>query len=115
MTRGTLRKVRGHMRDGPRNVAAGLKVRLSGDAARRAERPKRAGCWQSCKRVRGESTLILTRYVALDEKDEALRQLKKAYEVRSSWLPWLKVEPKFDALQSDPRFINLLTCTGLSQ
>lgn len=47
-------------------------------------------------------------YVGLGEHDEALRSLEKAYEARSTWMPWLKVEPKFDSLRSDPRFIDLL-------
>lgn len=33
---------------------------------------------------------------------------KKAYDARSTWLPWLRVEPKFDPLHNDPRFASLL-------
>ncbi|MGH9872514.1 MAG: TPR end-of-group domain-containing protein [Pyrinomonadaceae bacterium] len=47
-------------------------------------------------------------YVGLGEQEEALRSLQKAYEARSTWMPWLRVEPKFDSLRSDPRFIDLL-------
>lgn len=47
-------------------------------------------------------------YVGLGKQDEALTWLNKAYEERSFWLLWLKVEPKFDPLRSDPRYEDLL-------
>jgi hypothetical protein len=37
-------------------------------------------------------------------KDQAFAWLEKAYNQRSSWMTWLKVEPKFDPLRSDERF-----------
>jgi len=43
-------------------------------------------------------------YVGLGEKDRALEWLQKAYEARSDWLIYLKVEPRLDSLHSDPRF-----------
>ncbi len=51
--------------------------------------------------------------VALGENDQALDWLQKAYEARSSWMPWLKVEPKFDSLRANPRFTALLARAGL--
>lgn len=47
-------------------------------------------------------------YVALGENDNALRSLERAYDARSTWMPWLKVEPKFDPLHNDAHFISLL-------
>ncbi len=47
-------------------------------------------------------------YVGLGEKDKALEQLNYAYEEQSGWIIYLKVEPLFDPLRSDPRFKNLL-------
>jgi TolB-like protein/Tfp pilus assembly protein PilF len=47
-------------------------------------------------------------YVALGEKDKAFAELNKAYELRESPLQWLKVEPQFDPLRSDPRYQELL-------
>jgi tetratricopeptide (TPR) repeat protein len=47
-------------------------------------------------------------YLQLGEKDKAFAQLNKAYENRLSSLAWLKVDPLFDPLRSDPRFQELL-------
>jgi len=47
-------------------------------------------------------------YVGLDDKDEAFSWLSRAFEERSSWLAWIKVEPRFDVLRGDHRFSNLL-------
>jgi TolB-like protein/DNA-binding winged helix-turn-helix (wHTH) protein/Tfp pilus assembly protein PilF len=46
--------------------------------------------------------------VALGEKDEALTSLERAYQLRSAWMPWIQVEPKFQSLHSEPRFVALL-------
>ena len=47
-------------------------------------------------------------YVALGDHDKALASLEKAYDARSTWMPWIRVEPKFDSLRSEPRFAALL-------
>jgi len=51
-------------------------------------------------------------YCALGDKDKALSSLEKAYEARSTWMPWIKVEPKFDSLRSEPRYAALLSRLG---
>ena len=53
-------------------------------------------------------------HTALGEKDQALAWLEKAYEERSTWMPFMKVEPKFDSLRSDPRFADLMRRVGLT-
>jgi hypothetical protein len=56
---------------------------------------------------------IATIYAGLGDKEQALAWLEKANEDRSGWLAWwLKVDPKFDTLRSDPRFHNLLRHVG---
>jgi len=60
-------------------------------------------------------TSVALIYVGLGEKDEAFVWLEKAYEERSFQLQWLKVEPRWDSLRSDPRFANLMRRIGLPQ
>jgi len=52
-------------------------------------------------------------YVGLGEKDQAFAWLEKGYEERSFQMAWLKVEPRWDSLRSDPRFADLLRRMGL--
>jgi len=52
-------------------------------------------------------------YVGLGEKDQAFAWLEKAYGERSFGVAWLKVEPRWDSLRSDPRFADLLRRVGL--
>ena len=49
----------------------------------------------------------------LGEKDAAFEWLQKAYEDRSTALVYLKVDPAWDSLRSDPRFTDLQSRTGL--
>jgi tetratricopeptide (TPR) repeat protein len=53
-------------------------------------------------------------YAGLGQKDQALVWLEKGYQERSAWMVWLKVDPRLDALHSDPRFQDLLRRVGLS-
>ncbi len=50
-------------------------------------------------------------HLYLGEREEALAQLKKAYEVNEGWLAWLGVEPQFDPLRNEPAFIEILNKT----
>ena len=57
--------------------------------------------------------LIAGIYVGLGDRASAIAALNNAVEERSSWLPWLKVEPKWDPLHGDPHFNELLRRVGL--
>jgi tetratricopeptide (TPR) repeat protein len=58
---------------------------------------------------------VATIYAGLGDNEQTLVWLGKAYEDRSGWLPlWVKVDPKFDALRSDPRFQGLLRRIGFT-
>jgi hypothetical protein len=54
-------------------------------------------------------------YVGLGEKEQALAWLVKAYEDRDVRLVFLKVEPKWDSLRADERFMDLIGRMGLAQ
>jgi len=52
-------------------------------------------------------------YAGLGEKDQAFAWLEKAYEEHSFQMQYLKVEPRWDNLRSDPRFADLVHRVGL--
>jgi eukaryotic-like serine/threonine-protein kinase len=54
-------------------------------------------------------------YAGLGEKDQAFTWLEKAYQEHAFKMAWLKVDPQWDSLRSDPRFADLLRRVGLSQ
>ena len=43
-------------------------------------------------------------YLGLRDDSKAIDWLEKAYQERSIWVAWLKVEPMYDPLRSNPRF-----------
>lgn len=53
-------------------------------------------------------------YTGLGERDEAIRWMEKAYEERSGVLVFLKVEPLYDSLRTDPKFTALLRRVGFA-
>ncbi|PWT97610.1 MAG: hypothetical protein C5B51_31080 [Terriglobia bacterium] len=52
-------------------------------------------------------------HIGLNNKDEAFRWLGKAFDDRSAGLVYLKVDPVFDAIRSEPRFVDLVRRIGL--
>jgi eukaryotic-like serine/threonine-protein kinase len=52
-------------------------------------------------------------HLGLGELDEAFKGLEMAYEERSGFLPFLKVDPIVDGLRTDSRFADLLSRIGL--
>jgi serine/threonine-protein kinase len=53
-------------------------------------------------------------YTGLGDKDQAFAYLDKSFDEHNDYLIYLKVEPLFDPLRSDPRFADLLRRVGLT-
>jgi len=54
-------------------------------------------------------------YAGLNNKDEAFRLLEKAYEQHSVGMQYLRIDPFWDGMRSDPRYADLLRRMGLPQ
>ncbi len=54
-------------------------------------------------------------YAGLGDHEQAFEWLGKACDERSIWLPFLKVDTKFDPLRADPRFKELLRKVGFTE
>jgi hypothetical protein len=49
----------------------------------------------------------------LDEREQALTWLEKAYRQHSSMMTWLKTDQRFDSIRGEPRFQELMRRVGL--
>ena len=54
-------------------------------------------------------------YAGLGENTQAMALLNRAFQDRSDQLTGLRVEPAFDRMRADPRFIDLMRRVGLAQ
>jgi serine/threonine-protein kinase len=52
-------------------------------------------------------------YAVLGEKQRAFEWLEDAYQERSPWLLWLRLDPRLDPIRSDPRYDDLLRRVGI--
>jgi eukaryotic-like serine/threonine-protein kinase len=64
-------------------------------------------------KMRGLEVSIARRQAKLGDYDLAMNELEKGYRNQSSRLLYAKVDPAFDGMRSDPRFIDLLQRIGL--
>ena len=53
-------------------------------------------------------------HLGLGERDPAFDWMQKAYDDRSAWLVYLKVDPLFDPVRGDARFADLVRRVGLA-
>ena len=51
-------------------------------------------------------------HLGLGEKDRAFEWFQKAFEERSGWMAYLKVDPRLDRVRSDPRLADLMRRVG---
>jgi Tfp pilus assembly protein PilF len=59
--------------------------------------------------------LIALVQTGLGERDQAIASLEQGYTNRDEWMMFLKADPRWDDLRSDPRFKELLRRIGLPQ
>lgn len=67
---------------------------------------------QAAKEKYVSAKYFILAYLQLGEKESAFEWLQKAYEERGEVLLYLKVDPRFDLVRSDPRFKDLLRRVG---
>src|SRR5262249_4922475 len=68
---------------------------------------------EQAKRIYIDPAWIAGHHAFLDEKDLAFFWLEKAFAEKSGWLLYIKTNPFFDSLRSDPRYADLLKRMGL--
>ncbi len=68
---------------------------------------------QLSKRQHVSSLEIALIHIGLEDREQAFTWLDKAHKERAWVLGFLKVEPVFDSLRSDPRFTELMRRVGL--
>ncbi len=77
---------------------------VSGDKAR-----AKAELQKTLLEYPGQSPYNIARvYIALNDYDQALKNLEKAYEQRELWMYGLKADPTFDPIRNEPSFKTLL-------
>lgn len=54
-------------------------------------------------------------YAGLRDKGQALAWLERARSERSTWIPYLNVDPRFDILRGEARFLALVKDAGLAR
>lgn len=52
-------------------------------------------------------------YVGLDQKEQALSALERAYAAHDLQMGFLGIDPHYDSLRSEPRFQELIRKVGL--
>jgi tetratricopeptide (TPR) repeat protein len=52
--------------------------------------------------------------LALGEREEAIGELRRAFQLRATDLVWMRVRPAFDELRGDSRFQQILTSMGMN-
>lgn len=60
-------------------------------------------------------TVCANLYFALEENVQGFEWLKEAHKVRDPYLVWLRTDPLYDSIRSDPRFIAMLKKIGLDK
>ena len=109
-----------------RELEQRLKLKGRTDDAKRISESYQHGGWREALRVLAQISEkpasksydpweVATVYSYLGDKDQAFAWLRKAIEARTSFVDYLRVDPSWDNIRSDPRFAELVRRTGLPE
>lgn len=96
------------IRDWPVSIAA--RGHVAGVSGRQAQAAEALG-----ELVRLSARRFVTSYgialvhAGLGQNDAAFASLNNAFDERSNWLVWLRLDPRWNGLRSDPRFTQLVS------
>ena len=83
---------------------------------KKAEARKVVGDMESLSKQKYVSPIFIGLvYNALGERDAEFQWYAKAYEDRSEYLLWLSLDPIFDGVRQDPRFVALVKQVGVEK
>jgi TolB-like protein/Tfp pilus assembly protein PilF len=108
-----------------RELEQRLKLEGRTDDAKRISKSYQHNGWREALRVLAQISEkpssksydpwgVATVYSYLGDKDQALAWLRKAIEARTSFVDYLRVDPAWDNIRSDPRFAELVHRVGLT-
>jgi eukaryotic-like serine/threonine-protein kinase len=109
-----------------RELEERLKLESRTDDAKRISESYQHSGWREALRVLAQISEkpssksydpwgVANAYSYLGDKDQAFAWLRKAIEARTSFVDYLRVDPSWDNIRSDPRFAELVRRTGLPQ
>jgi Flp pilus assembly protein TadD len=102
------------MRDWPVTVAArGYVLGMIGD--KEAARKALVELDEASKKRYVTAYGVALIHAGLDDSRRAFEWLNRAVEQRTHWLVWLKLDPRFDRLRSDPRFRDIQRRVGFPE
>jgi tetratricopeptide (TPR) repeat protein len=96
------------IRDWPVSIAA--RGHVAGVSGRQAQAAEALGELErlSARRFVTSYGVALV-HAGLGQNDAALASLNNAFDERSNWLVWLRLDPRWNGLRSDPRFTQLVS------
>jgi len=101
------RQVEGAFNGWPVSIAALGYV--DGVSGRRSEASKELSKLESLSKQRYVTAYgVALVYAGMGQTDETFEWLNKAFDERSHWLVWLRLDPRWDNVRSDPRFGELI-------
>jgi serine/threonine-protein kinase len=91
----------------------GLGAALARAGRAREARTELAQLIRQSESGRQRQVAVAATHLALGQADSSLYWLDKAYDLRDGSLPWVRINPMFDDIRSDARYVALMKKMGL--